>query len=258
MEFRYVIPSNIYDPSLWFKAARKTIMVSWGLGWAGEGGHKHFCHISVGVEYVFPTGWGGGVVKIFATQKCNCPPPPRLVINDSSLSICIILSMQRKTKVLIRLRGSAPLLFAYGKKKPKHTHIHIHTHTEVFSWRGSINVLIKALIKLPLINIRTDTWILIYGTHILYSRLICRYFLQLNYPKFIKFPLEGVILWILYEKKIYCTKCIAWITSGIEHAQRISQGICGKSNSRLFCFAVHTNMPHCEWGAFNLAYSQFS
>ena len=35
-------------------------------GWAG-GGYKHFCHISRGgVEYVFPTGLGGGVVKIFA------------------------------------------------------------------------------------------------------------------------------------------------------------------------------------------------
>ena len=33
-----------------------------GLG----GGHKHFCHISGGVEYVFPTGLGGGVVKTFA------------------------------------------------------------------------------------------------------------------------------------------------------------------------------------------------
>ena len=33
---------------------------------AGLGGHKHFCHISGGVEYVFPTGLGGGVVKIFA------------------------------------------------------------------------------------------------------------------------------------------------------------------------------------------------
>ena len=37
----------------------------WGLGWGG--GHKHFCHISGGVEYVFPTGLGGGgQVKIFA------------------------------------------------------------------------------------------------------------------------------------------------------------------------------------------------
>ena len=43
-------------------------MVFWGLGWGG--GHKHFCHISGGggVEYVFPTGLGGGggVVKTFA------------------------------------------------------------------------------------------------------------------------------------------------------------------------------------------------
>ena len=35
-------------------------------GWAGGGGgHKHFCHISGGVEYVFPTGFGG-VVQMFA------------------------------------------------------------------------------------------------------------------------------------------------------------------------------------------------
>ena len=56
------------------------------VGWAGGGGHKHFCHISGGVEYVFPTGlWGGGGSSKFlpTTRKCN--RPPHLVINDSSL-----------------------------------------------------------------------------------------------------------------------------------------------------------------------------
>ena len=37
-------------------------------GWACGGGVTHFCHIYGGgvVKYVFPTGCGGGVVKIFA------------------------------------------------------------------------------------------------------------------------------------------------------------------------------------------------
>ena len=60
-------------------------MVFWGLGW---GGHKHFCHIfgGGGVEYVFPTGLGGGGSSKFlpTTRKCN--RPPHLVINDSSLN----------------------------------------------------------------------------------------------------------------------------------------------------------------------------
>ena len=38
----------------------------WGLG-LGGGGHKHFCHISGGVENFFPKGFvGGGVIKCFA------------------------------------------------------------------------------------------------------------------------------------------------------------------------------------------------
>ena len=44
-------------------------------GWAG-GGHKHFCHISVGYEYVFPTGLGGSSKFLPITQKGNRPPPP--------------------------------------------------------------------------------------------------------------------------------------------------------------------------------------
>ena len=51
-------------------------------------------------------------------------------------SIGIILSRQRTTKVLIRLRGcagwSAYLLFAYGKKKKKQ-----QKKKQVSSWRGS-------------------------------------------------------------------------------------------------------------------------
>ena len=52
-----MVPSNIYDPS--FKAARKK---QWCLGasWeGGGGGHKHFCHISGGVENFFPKGLVG-------------------------------------------------------------------------------------------------------------------------------------------------------------------------------------------------------
>ena len=54
----------IYDLKQQEKKKKKKTMVFWGLDWGG--GHKHFCHISGGVEYVFPTGLGGGVVKIFA------------------------------------------------------------------------------------------------------------------------------------------------------------------------------------------------
>ena len=50
-----MVPSNIYDPS--FKAARKK---QWCLGAGWGGGHKHFCHISGGVENFFPKGLGGG------------------------------------------------------------------------------------------------------------------------------------------------------------------------------------------------------
>ena len=54
-------------------------------GWAGGGGgHKHFCHISVGVEYVFPTGLGGGHQN-FCLRPKKCNRLPHLVINDSSL-----------------------------------------------------------------------------------------------------------------------------------------------------------------------------
>ena len=50
-----MVPSNIYDPS--FKAARKK---QWCLGaGCGGGGHKHFCHISGGVDSFFPKGLGG-------------------------------------------------------------------------------------------------------------------------------------------------------------------------------------------------------
>ena len=53
-------------------------------GWAG-GGHKHFCHISVGVEYVFPTGFEGRQNFCLPHKKVTAPPP-HLVINDSSLN----------------------------------------------------------------------------------------------------------------------------------------------------------------------------
>ena len=33
----------------------------------GGGGHKHFCHISGGVEYVFPTGLGGSSKRLPTT-----------------------------------------------------------------------------------------------------------------------------------------------------------------------------------------------
>ena len=47
----------------------------WGWAGGGGGGHKHFCHISVGVEYVFPTGLGG-VIKIFAYDLKNVTGRP--------------------------------------------------------------------------------------------------------------------------------------------------------------------------------------
>ena len=56
-------------------------------------------------------------------------------------NIGIMLSRQRKTKVLIRLRGcagrAAPLLFAYGKNRFSHdaTHIHLsHLMTKPTKW----------------------------------------------------------------------------------------------------------------------------
>ena len=62
-----------------------------GGGGHGGGGHKHFCHISGGVEYVFPTGLGGGGRQNFCLPHENVtapspPPHPHLVINDSSLN----------------------------------------------------------------------------------------------------------------------------------------------------------------------------
>ena len=57
-------------------------------GWAGGGGHKHFCHISGGIEYVLQTGLGGSTKFLPTTWKCY--QPLHLVINDSSLRKIII------------------------------------------------------------------------------------------------------------------------------------------------------------------------
>ena len=48
----------------------------WGLGWAGEGGHKHFCHISGGVENFFPKRLGGGGRQMFCPPHENVTGPP--------------------------------------------------------------------------------------------------------------------------------------------------------------------------------------
>ena len=70
-----MVPSNIYDPS--FKAARKK---QWCLGAGlGGGGSQTF------LSYI----WGGR--EFFSKMFCpphenvTAPPPPHLVINDSSL-----------------------------------------------------------------------------------------------------------------------------------------------------------------------------
>ena len=63
-------------------------------GWAVcvGGGHKHFCHISVGVEYVFPTGLGGGRQNFCLPHKnVTGPTPAHLVINDFSLRTLIFV-----------------------------------------------------------------------------------------------------------------------------------------------------------------------
>ena len=65
-----------------------TTMVSWGLGW-GEGGESQtfLSYIWGEVEYVFPTGLGGGGRQNFCLphENVTAPPTPHLVINDSSL-----------------------------------------------------------------------------------------------------------------------------------------------------------------------------
>ena len=78
-----MIPSNIYDPSLWFKAIKKK---QWYFGGWAEGGSQIFLSYICGggVEYVFPTGLGGSSKFLPTTWKCN--RPPHLVINDSSLT----------------------------------------------------------------------------------------------------------------------------------------------------------------------------
>ena len=51
----------------------------WG-EWGGVGGHKMFCHLSVGLEKisgesVWRVGGGGEIVKILVTHM-EIPPPP--------------------------------------------------------------------------------------------------------------------------------------------------------------------------------------
>ena len=84
IEFRYVVPSNIYDPS--FKAARKK---QWclgaGLGWGGGVTNIFIIYLG-GVEKIFPKGLGGGRQVFCPPHENVTAPPPHLVINDSSLS----------------------------------------------------------------------------------------------------------------------------------------------------------------------------
>ena len=62
IEFRYVVPSNIYDPS--FKAARKK---QWCLGAGLGGGSETFLsYIWGGGGREFVSKGIGGVVKLFA------------------------------------------------------------------------------------------------------------------------------------------------------------------------------------------------
>ena len=71
-----MIPSNIYDPSLWFKAARKTTMVSWGLGLGGGGSQIFLSYIWGGGRVCFSNGiWGGGRQNVCLPHENVTPPP---------------------------------------------------------------------------------------------------------------------------------------------------------------------------------------
>ena len=95
-----------YDPSLWFKAARKkknNAVLGAGLGGGESQTFLSYIWGGGGVEYVFPTGLGGGgsLKCLPTTWKCNRPPPPHLVINDSFLSLRTLEQRRVDTKVIM-------------------------------------------------------------------------------------------------------------------------------------------------------------
>ena len=69
-------------------------------GWAGWGGHKHFCHISGGggSSMFFQRDWGGRQNFCLPHENVTVPrPPPHLVINDSSLTLKSVQAIVSKS-----------------------------------------------------------------------------------------------------------------------------------------------------------------
>ena len=84
-----MIPSNIYDFSLWFKAARKK---QWCLGgWAGRGSQIFLSYIWGGggscIFFQRDLGGGGSSKFLPTTWKCN-RPPPTLDLVKMTLPLC--------------------------------------------------------------------------------------------------------------------------------------------------------------------------
>ena len=101
------------------KKTKKKAMVFWGLGCGWGVTNIFVIYLEGGVEYFFPTGFarGGGSSKILPTTwKCNQPPLPHLVINDSSLNTCIRMGVWNDSecwflpRLVLGIRSSVGIL----------------------------------------------------------------------------------------------------------------------------------------------------